>query len=128
MKPTGQKIGWIVIVILIVMWIAIKKTGYTPSPSDSKHSANTTIFLPISTDGWSYRRTEGRKFKIKAVIVNGISLRIRVTTNNITNHSVVLESGVDKKLGEESDIKVLFFRLEPNQGYDSASVKIELFK
>lgn len=83
------------------------------------HSDKLTI--PINTTEWTVVKTDGRDFENKFIIVDGVTLKYYIAINNIDN-PIELPANKEVKYGLPENIKVVYFRLKPGQGYSDAEV------
>lgn len=122
----GKIIGGIILLSLIVGWMLFGGCEGHQSKPTSVVQSGKIITVPVFTDRWTGVPTGGRKFDGHWIIHNGVTLTYLICANT-TNVSFEIPSkdGV-VLLGPPSDISKLYFMLKPGQGYDKATLQLDL--
>jgi hypothetical protein len=113
--------------VCIIVWSPLtRKDSDTRGTAQASITGAQIITVPVFTDRWTGVPTGGRKFDGHWIIHNGVTLTYLICANT-TNVSFEIPSkdGV-VLLGPPSDISKLYFMLKPGQGYDKATLQLDL--
>ena len=123
----GKIIGGIILLSLIVGWMLFGGCEGHQSKPTSVVQSGKIITVPVFTDRWTGVPTDGRYFENHDIIHNGVTLSFYISVNNIDNPKELPSPKGRIFLGPQSDIKKVYFKLKPNQGYDKATLLMDIY-
>jgi hypothetical protein len=122
----GKIIGGIILLSLIAGWMLFGGCeGHQSKPTSVQ--GGKVITVPVFTDRWTGVPTDGRYFENHDIIHNGVTLSFYISVNNVDNPKELPSPSGRIFLGPQSDIKKVYFKLKPNQGYDKATLQMDLY-
>lgn len=122
----GKIIGGIILLSLIVGWMLFGGCEGHQSKPTSVVQSGKIITVPVFTDRWTGVPTGGRDFENHRIIHNGVTLSYYVSVNSTNNPKETPSPDGQLLLGPPSDIQKVYFMLKPGQGYDKATLQMDI--